>query len=562
MKYYKFLFSINQKSFTFIVLLFLFTSIFFEYLFIISVPYLLGNVFNDQPIIINIDHFKISKQDLFIYLLSLILIFFLLKNIFFFLNQYLFSKYSYILQNKLSNRLLNKYLNENYSYFINYESSEMFRNVKDNTEVVRALVNNFFILIAELFVFLGLSIIIIYNSTLVSIFSIIFIIFFSFIYIFFSKNLSKKWSVQRQNFEKEKIRYLQESFSGFKELKLFNKQYFFIKNYSEKNNKSNEMSFRFNLLYTFPKVYLEIIGGLGVVLLIILNLSEGDKDSFIKVIPLLGLYFVVFIRILPSVNRILNSMETHRFTYPALKIIFNILSFKKSINIKYCKKNITLSKDIKFKKVYFSFPGKKKIFKNINLQIKCNEKIGIIGDSGIGKTTLVNLISGLFYPTKGTILSDNENIHGNIKSWHQNIAYIYQSTFLMNDTIEANISLKSDKDANHKEKIKIVSKLMNLTNFIKKFPKGLDTIIGDKGAKLSGGQMQRIGIARALYFDRKILICDEITNSLDSTSEKSIINAIRNLDKTIIMISHKKSNLDFCSKIYEVKNYQLNLVKR
>lgn len=562
MKYYKFLFSINRKSFSLIVLLLLFASTFFEYLFIISVPYLLDNVFNNHPIIINIDFLKISKQDLFKYILLLILIIFFIKNIFFFLNQYLFSKYSYILQNKLSDRLLNKYLNENYSFFLNSENSEMLRNVKDNTELVRALTVNLFIFISELLVFFGLSIIVIYNSTLVSIFSIIFIIFFSLIYIFFSKNFSKKWSIQRQNFEKEKIRYLQESFSGFKELKLFNKQNFFIKNYNDKNTKSNLMSFRFNLLYALPKVYLEIIGALGVVLLIIFNLGEGGKDSIIKAIPLLGLYFVVFIRILPSVNRILNTIETHRFAFPALKIIFNILSPKKSMNIKYSKKNITFSKDIKFKKVYFSFSGKKKIFENINLQIKCNEKIGIIGDSGIGKTTLVNLISGLFHPTKGTILSDNENIHRNIKSWQQNVAYIYQSTFLMNDTIEENISLKSDKDANHKKKIKIVLKLMNLTNFIKKFPKGLDTIIGDKGAKLSGGQMQRIGIARALYFDRKILICDEITNSLDSTTEKSIINAIKNLDKTIIMISHKKSNLDFCSKIYEIKNYQLSLVKR
>jgi ABC-type bacteriocin/lantibiotic exporter with double-glycine peptidase domain len=212
--------------------------------------------------------------------------------------------------------------------------------------------------------------------------------------------------------------------------------------------------------------------------------------------------------------------------------------------------------------VDFIFSKKKIIFKNINFRIKFRDKIGIVGESGIGKTTLVNLISGLLTPTQGLILSDNQNIHKNIKSWQSNIGYIYQSTFLMNDTIENNISFNSKKDDEHSKKIRNVIKLINLNTFINKLPKGLETVVGDKGAKLSGGQIQRIGIARALYFNRTILICDEITNSLDSISEKYIINCLSNLDKTIIMISHKRSNLDFCSKIYEIKNNQLFLIKK
>ena len=208
------------------------------------------------------------------------------------------------MQNKLSQSLLSKYLNQNYSIFINSPSSEMLRNVKDNTELVRGLLQNCLTFFSEILVFLGLSAFIIYKSSLISLFSIIFIILFSLLYVYFSRKLSKNWSLKKQQFESEKIQYLQESFSGFKELKLFNKQDFFIKNYNDKNTKSNLMNFRFNLLYSFPKVYLEIIGALGVVVLIVLNLDKGDKNSFINAIPLLGLYFVAFIRILPSVNRI------------------------------------------------------------------------------------------------------------------------------------------------------------------------------------------------------------------------------------------------------------------
>lgn len=562
MKYFKFLFTINKKSFLFIVLISSIVSTLLEYIFVASVPYLLNIVFNNEVILNNFFISVGNKQDLLKYVLVMILLVFFLKSLFFFINQYLYFKYSFEMQNKLSQSLLSKYLNQNYSIFINSQSSEMLRNVKDNTELVRGLLQNCLTFFSETLVFLGLSAFIIYKSTLISLFSIIFIILFSLLYVYFSRKLSKNWSLKRQQLESEKIQYLQESFSGFKELKLFNKQDFFIKNYNDKNTKSNLMNFRFNLLYSFPKVYLEIIGALGVVVLIILNLDKDDKNSFINAVPLLGLYFVAFVRILPSVNRILNSIETHRFGFPALRIIYNTLKRTVPTNVLLNKINISFNKDIVFKNVGFDFQNKKKIFKNINFKINFGEKIGIIGENGVGKTTLVNLISGLLIPKHGIILSDNQNIHKNISSFQSNIGYIYQSTFLMNDTFENNISFNAKKDDDHHKRIENAIKLINLNSVIRKLPKGLETVVGDKGTKLSGGQIQRIGIARALYFNRKILICDEITSSLDSNSEKYIINCLNNLEKTIIMISHKKSNLHFCSKIYEIKNNQLFLIKK
>jgi ABC-type multidrug transport system fused ATPase/permease subunit len=562
MKYFKFLFTINKKSFLVIVLISLIISTLLEYIFVASVPYLLNIIFNNEVVFNNFFILVSNKQDLLKYVLVIILIVFFLKSVFYFINQYLYFKYSFEMQNKLSQLLLSKYLNQNYSIFINSQSSEMLRNVKDNTELVRGLLQNCLTFFSETLVFLGLSVFIIYKSTLISLFSIIFIIFFSLLYVFFSRKLSKNWSLKRQQLESDKIQYLQESFSGFKELKLFNKQDFFIKNYNEKNRESNLMNFRFNLLYSFPKVYLEIIGALGVVVLIILNLDKGDKNSFINAVPLLGLYFVAFVRILPSVNRILNSIETHRFGFPALRITYNILKRTVPANVSLNNKNINFNKDIVFKNVGFDFQNKKKIFKDINFKINFGDKIGIIGESGIGKTTLVNLISGLLIPNHGLILSDNQNIHKNINSFQSNIGFIYQSTFLMNDTLENNISFNAKKDDDHNKRIKNAIKLTNLNSVIRKLPKGLETLVGDKGTKISGGQIQRIGIARALYFNRKILICDEVTNSLDSISEKYIINCLSNLGKTIIMISHKRSNLNFCSKIYEIKNNQLLLIKK
>ena len=563
MKYFNFLISLNKKSALFIVIFFLIISTLLEYAFVGAVPLLLNTVFKNNSISDLLFFHEISdKQILLKYILTLILVFFFLKNIFFFLNQFFFLRYSFNLHNKLSRLLISKYLNEKYLIFINSKTSELLRNVKDNTDLVRQLVTNFLTFFSEILVFAGLCVIVIYNSSLVSIFSIIFIILFSLIYLYFSRGLSKSWSLKRQAYESSKIQYLQEGLYGFKELKLFNKENLFINNYNEKNVNSNLMNLRFNLLYFFPRVYLEVIGALGVVVLIIFNLKEGNKDSFISVIPLLGLYFVAFIRLLPSVNRILNSIETHRYALPALKILYKDLKNTKSKNIISSNSNIFFNKNLKFKNIYFSFSKDRNIFSNINFEIKSGDKIGIVGESGIGKTTLVNLISGLLEPTKGSILSDGVDIHGNLKSWQSNIGYIYQSTFLMNDTVENNISFNSSKNEFHNKKISKIIKLIKLNSLISKLPKGLDTIVGDDGAKLSGGQIQRIGIARALYFDRQLLICDEITNSLDNVSENSVINSLKSINKTIIIISHKRKNLDFCSKIYEIKKNKLFLIKK
>jgi ATP-binding cassette subfamily C protein len=236
MKYLKFLISLNKKSTLAIVIFFLIISTFLEYAFVGAVPLLLNTVFKSD----SIPNFLLfqgmsDRQLLLRYILILILSFFLLKNIFYFLNQYFVLKYSFTLHNNLSRLLISKYLNDKYLVFINSKTSELLRNVKDNTDLVRQLVTNSLVFFSEILVFVGLCFIIIYNSSLISIFSIIFIILFSCVYLYFSRGLSKSWSLKRQIYESSKIQYLQESFYGFKELKLFNKESLFINNYNEKN---------------------------------------------------------------------------------------------------------------------------------------------------------------------------------------------------------------------------------------------------------------------------------------------------------------------------------------
>ena len=565
MKYFLFLISFTKLKYLIVVFIFIFISTFLEYLFVALVPFFLKTAFQEQNEFINyfINFGFFQKFDFFKLILLFITFFFVIKNIFYFINQYLFLRYSFNIHNNLAKALFVKYLNSNYQIFINSESSNLIRNVINNTGLVRNLIINLITLFSEILVFIGLCLIVIYNSTLMSVLSIIFIIFFSICYLYYSRHFSKKWSIKMQGYEQSKIKTVLESFSGFKELKLLNKENLFINDFNNSNRKSNSMSLRFNLLYALPRIYLEIIGALGVILLVILNLDKVDKNSFITIIPTLSLYFVAFLRLLPSVNRILNSIETHRFGYPVLKILYQ--EFNKVDNKLLKKKDYYLKfqKKLVFKNVNFSFLStKKEIFKGLNLTIELGEKIGIIGDNGSGKTTFVNLLSGLLQPNTGSILVDGKLINSsNIRSWQSNIGYIYQSTFLMNDTIENNICFDEIKNNIHYKKINKINYLIGFDKFLSKFSKGLNTIVGEGGAKLSGGQRQKIGIARAIYFDRKILICDEITSSLDKKAESSVINCLKIIDKTIIMISHKIDNLSFCSKIYKIHNGKITLVK-
>jgi ABC-type bacteriocin/lantibiotic exporter with double-glycine peptidase domain len=564
MKFFLFLISFSKLRNFFFVLVLLLIGTFLEYLFVVLVPYFFQAVLEEQNEFLNyFNNFGFFEQsEIFKIILLIIIFFFILKNFFYFLNQYLFLKYSFNIHNTLTIKLFVRYLSVNYQVFVNSESSVLLRNIINNTSIVRNLISNLITLLSEILIFIGLSLIVIYQSTLMSLISIVFIIIFSIFYLYYSRHLSKNWALKLQGYEQLKIKSVVESFSGYKELKLLNKEKIFVNELNYNNVKANLMSLKFNLLYSLPRVYLETIGAIGIVLLVFLNLDNVDKNSFISIIPTLGLYFVAFLRLLPSANRILNAIETHRFGFPVLKILYH--DYNKLNNKFLEKKNYYLEfkKNLVFKNVKFFFLSpKKKIFNNLNLSFKYGEKIGIIGDNGAGKTTFLNLLSGLLEPNSGSILADGKSINNNIRSWQLNVSYIYQSTFLMNDTIENNICLGEIKNNNHYLKMDKINNLIHFDKFLKKFPNGLNSIVGEGGINLSGGQRQKIGIARALYFDRNILICDEITSSLDKNTENSVINCLRNIDKTVIIISHKINNLRFCSKIYKIHNGKIKLVK-
>jgi len=285
-----------------------------------------------------------------------------------------------------------------------------------------------------------------------------------------------------------------------------------------------------------------------------------------EIISLMALFAIAAFRLLPSFNKILGSYQRIIYNFPVIDLIEN--EFKKiqlSIPNNQLSNSDTISK-IKFenltvKDLLFEYEENKPILENIRLKINKNEMVGIIGESGSGKTTLINLITGLFEPTSGDIYLNDIKISKNYNNWQNIIGYVSQNNYMLDDTIKKNITLGSNKLDN--DKLNKIIKDLKLDEYINNQDKGIESLIGETGSNVSGGQMQRISIARALYRDAQILIFDEPTSALDLKLENQINEMLFKLKSkyTIIIISHKKGILKYCDKIFELENKNLSLKK-
>ena len=279
---------------------------------------------------------------------------------------------------------------------------------------------------------------------------------------------------------------------------------------------------------------------------------------------IIGFFVATFIRLTPSAYRIISSLQRIKFTQKILQSLRkNIFFFdelvknKQSLKLKEKKNNSIEIKDkIKISNINFSYDPNRNIFSDLNLEIKVGDTIGIFGDSGAGKSTFVNIFTGLLKPEKGKILTNNKDINSNIYFWRKNIGYVPQNIFLIDDTLEKNISLDFSNQSKNLKKLSECLMQSELEKFINNLPNGVNTPVGERGSRISGGQLQRVGIARALYNNPDILIFDESTSALDKETELDILKNIYKFKnkKTMIIITHKKELLKNCDKIYKLEN--------
>ena len=450
----------------------------------------------------------------------------------------------------LSNKLYNIYLNRPYSFHLNNNSAKLIRNINEINLIVFVLKSSI-LLITEVIVFSGISIFILFYEPYGSLIVISFLGFFGFLFYKTIQNKLKSWGKIRQTHSGLSLKYLQEGFRSIKELKILQRINETIKTFTLNNKIINLAERRQNFVNSLPRIWLEWLAILGFILLIFYMILKGNELN--QIVTLLGLFVVAAFRIMPSITRIMNAIQGIIYNKPVIDTIYNEFNLNNKSSKKFLEEKFIFEDEIELKNISFSYPNtQQKVINNLSLKIKKGTTIGLIGESGAGKTTLINLILGLLEPTEGNIKIDGKNIFDDVLNWQNQIGYVPQNIFLTDDSIKKNIALGLPDEQIDKNLINKAVNNAKLEKLIKSLHNGLNVKVGEFGDRLSGGQRQRISIARALYKNPKILILDECTNSLDINTESEIINEVNDLKgkKTIIMIAHRLSTLKKCDFVY------------
>ena len=503
-----------------------------------------------------------SKTNLISISLICLITVYLFKTIFLTYVSYKQTQFITDIRKTISQRLFVNYLERSYEFFLNKNSSELIRNINDIANFC-VLLRAVLMFLTELTILIGISLLlIIYEPTgsIVVLFSI------GLIGILFSNKIKKKaefWGTERRNAEGYKMSVMQESFRLIKEIKISNLNKYFITKFISSNNLAAVNHFKHEFVLSLPRYWFELIAIFGFTILIIV--LTYTTDSTTNIIATIGLFAAATFRLLPSIIKMINNIQQVYFSLPVLNNLseeFNLEKKVKNNQEKFDTKFI-IKKELILKNISFKYQNSNNnVLDNINLKIKTGSIIGIKGPSGVGKTTLVNIILGLLKPTSGEVLVDGIDINKNLESWQKNIGYVPQNIVLTDDTLKNNIALGIDEKQIDKNRINNCIKESQLENFISNVEKGIDTDVGELGSKLSGGQKQRIGIARSIYNDPQVLILDEFTSALDNQTEEKIISEISNYGKTrtVIIVSHKLSTLSKCNNIYELTKENLKLI--
>jgi ABC-type bacteriocin/lantibiotic exporter with double-glycine peptidase domain len=498
-------------------------------------------------------------------ILILIIIFLLKNTISIFINLFVF-KFAYNLKKIISLRILEKYLHQNYIFHLNSSHSKLVSNLINE-------VNNFtFYCTLPIVYFLGECILLFLLFLLFITFGYIKIILFLFIFfsigIYILRKFNKKlkeWSIIREKNDVFIFKNIDNALSGVKEIILLNGFNKFFNNFKNSKITSSVIETNQSLVLYLPKSLLEFLGICFLSLIILYSLYLEINNS--EIILIVTFYVALAYRVIPSFNKIISSYQSIKNASSSIKIIIKELVLKNEIvydNNFDLNNKIFFNKTLELKNIFFKYDSRNEnVIENLNITINKGEIIGVFGESGVGKSTFLDILVCLIKPSSGTIKLDNINLDSPkiVRSFQNIIGYVTQSPYILDDTISENIAFGDLNSDINKSQVKKAIDQAKLTNFVDSLNKKELTVIGNRGVQLSGGQKQRIALARCFYFDREIILLDESTNSLDSLTEKEIIESIYSLKrkKTIIIVSHKKEILGKCDKIYYLKNKKIYL---
>ena len=490
---------------------------------------------------------------------------YLIKNIYLIVLSYVRSKFSSNVQRELGVYMMCSYLKRGYPYFLRVSAHKMHRGITGDVAGVYTIVNNGFRFAAEVFTVIAIGIYILITDVLMSL-SILLIAGISVTLTFFlCKNKMKMLGERFRKYDTEMKNCSYQTFHGIKEVLVMNKQEYFVEEYAEACKEQQKAMVLQNVLAESPAYIFEAVCVIAMIVAVVLRIFiDGGDSEFVSNVAIIA---VAAFRIMPSLGRISNYANVIMFNIPAMNATYaNLQEANKNECIIEARnnegeefKNHCFENELKLVNITWRYEGSDKdVIQKLNLTVKKGESIALIGESGAGKSTVADIILGLFRPSEGAVYMDGIDIRNIPQTWCKIIGYVPQAVYILDASIRKNVAYGVREDDINDNLVWQALEQAQLKPFVESLPEKLDTILGERGVRFSGGQRQRIAIARALYYNPEILILDEATSALDNKTEEGIMEAIEYLigRKTLIIVAHRLSTIKQCDYIYEIKDGQ------
>ncbi len=514
--------------------------------------------------ICRIFHISNSNHLTILVMIGLVLVF-VVKNIFLFFQQKVQLKFVYTNQFATSRRMMINFMQRPYEYYLNADTAVIQRSITSDVNNMYGLILALLQLISEGIVFLSLAAVSLVADVWMSLTVTALLVVALLVIKCILKPIMRKAGEENQEFYSGLYKWIDQSVMGIKEIKIARKESYFINEYSKCGAGYVGAVQRYNLFNATPRLLIETVAIAGMILYLMIQLLQGSAAA--DIVPQLGLLAVAAMRLIPCANRINNHLTSISYFEPFFmgvsdnlqdeirdeRIDYSAETYEKKIDVE----KLDVKKEIVLSDITYKYPNSEVlIFDHADMKIPVGKSVGIVGTSGAGKTTIVDILLGLLQLESGRILADGVEVREHYASWLKNIGYIPQTIFMIDSTIRRNVAFGyADEDIDD-AKVWEALREAQLDEFVRGLPEGLDTSIGERGIRISGGQRQRIGIARALFEDPEVLVLDEATSALDNETEAAIMDSINRLHgrKTLIIIAHRLQTIEKCDLVYRVED--------
>ena len=486
-----------------------------------------------------------------------IVVAFFVKNLYKLFLNYIVGRVSNFTNHEVTSQLFRSYLTRPYTFHLQRNSSDLLNSMQQEAGMTVGLVGSVISLVQEILLASAVIWLMVYTEPVAAISTVTILVVGSMFYLKVTKPMVQRFGQQRQKIQAPLTRYLLQGFGGVKDIKVLGRSNDFLNQYEKQNLIVQDASLRHGILKLIGPMWTELLAMSGLMVVVWVMVWQDRPPD--RIVPLLGLFVIATWRFVPTVNILVNLINSIRYSRPAVESVYREFEYIKSQQ-DIVKTQIVFDDKVEMRNLTFNYPNTiTPSLCDVNIVVRKGETVGFIGPSGAGKSTLVDVLLGLLPQTSGELLIDGIEMQRHNLEWQSTIGYVSQAIYLTDDTVRRNVAFGiAEKDVDEVA-LERALRSAQLWDFVESLPNKTHTIVGERGVRVSGGQRQRIGIARALYHEPQVLVLDEATSSLDIETETEVMSAIRALQgfKTIIIVAHRLSTVQHCDRLYRIEDAQI-----